>query len=257
MSLRGFLSKMVRCNPKRISKKFEGSNYNGKQLYERSKETIDTQEAARRCVKLQSLEKSFHQSVELLALTEGTRRNSPTSSARTAHAASPSMQPGAAAAAMLNPQLSMLQGAGAPGLCGLGLNSYAMPGMFNPALMGLHPTLGMGNSMFGGMGMNSLSGMNPAAMNMLLYQQQNSSLQNRLLAMTLAKNQIYERELMALGLLPQNDSGMNRKAPGPDGTDASSDTPLEEQCKRPIHSVSEDTEEEQPQAGAKKRRLCP
>jgi hypothetical protein len=58
-SLRTFLSKMLNCQPMRISKKFVGSNYNGKQVYVRRKNTLPNEEVRARRAKLQELERKF------------------------------------------------------------------------------------------------------------------------------------------------------------------------------------------------------
>ena len=99
MSLRCFLAKMVYCNPKRISKKvgydlsadvflifelketliaiffcpsfqFEGSNYNGKQLYEQNDKELDPKEAEARRTKLQQLEDKFEDSIKAMKKVE-------------------------------------------------------------------------------------------------------------------------------------------------------------------------------------------
>ncbi|CAB9510822.1 expressed unknown protein [Seminavis robusta] len=58
-SLRTFLSKMLNCQPMRISKKFVGSNYNGKQVYVRRKNSLSNEEVRSRRAKLQELERKF------------------------------------------------------------------------------------------------------------------------------------------------------------------------------------------------------
>jgi hypothetical protein len=58
-SLRTFLSKMLNCQPMRISKKFVGSNYNGKAPYVRKKNTLPNEEVRARRAKLQELERKF------------------------------------------------------------------------------------------------------------------------------------------------------------------------------------------------------
>lgn len=66
-SLRIFLSKMLNCNPMRISKKFVNSNYNGKQLYVRKPNTLPQEEVVKRRERLQELEKKFLKRVSPLS----------------------------------------------------------------------------------------------------------------------------------------------------------------------------------------------
>ncbi|CAB9505510.1 expressed unknown protein [Seminavis robusta] len=70
-SLRSFLSKMLNCKPKRISKKFEGSDYNGKQVYVSQPYKLTAEEARERRDRLCTLERKFHQSVAELKNAEG------------------------------------------------------------------------------------------------------------------------------------------------------------------------------------------
>jgi hypothetical protein len=70
-SLRSFLSKMLNCKPKRISKKFEGSDYNGKQVYVSQPYKLTVEEARERRDRLSTLERKFHQSVAELKNAEG------------------------------------------------------------------------------------------------------------------------------------------------------------------------------------------
>jgi hypothetical protein len=72
-SLRSFLAKMVHCNPKRISKKFEGSDYQGKRGYENSNLDLNPQEAQMRRAQLQVLENQFEESVKGLQEAEDSR----------------------------------------------------------------------------------------------------------------------------------------------------------------------------------------
>lgn len=60
-SLRTFLSKMLNCHPMRISKKFVGSNYNGKQVYTRrtGDDRLSNEEVKDRRAKLCDLERKF------------------------------------------------------------------------------------------------------------------------------------------------------------------------------------------------------
>lgn len=73
-SLRSFLSKMLNCKPKRISKKFEGSDYNGKQVYVSQPYKLTAEEARERRDRLCTLEKKFHQSVAELKNAEGMKQ---------------------------------------------------------------------------------------------------------------------------------------------------------------------------------------
>ena len=74
-SLRNFLSKMLNCKPKRISKKFEGSDYNGKQVYASQPYKLTAEEARERRDRLCSLERKFHQSVAELKSVEGMKQH--------------------------------------------------------------------------------------------------------------------------------------------------------------------------------------
>ena len=74
-SLRNFLSKMLNCKPKRISKKFEGSDYNGKQVYASQPYKLTANEARERRDRLCSLERKFHQSVAELKSVEGMKQH--------------------------------------------------------------------------------------------------------------------------------------------------------------------------------------
>ena len=58
---------MLNCNPKRISKKFEGSHYNGKQFY-RPCTKLAPKEADKKKAKLQHLEKNYKESLRVLDL---------------------------------------------------------------------------------------------------------------------------------------------------------------------------------------------
>lgn len=60
-SLRTFLSKMLNCHPMRISKKFVGSNYNGKQVYTRrtGSDRLSNEQVKARKDKLGELERKF------------------------------------------------------------------------------------------------------------------------------------------------------------------------------------------------------
>ena len=59
-SLRRFLASMLNCNPKRISKKFEGSDYaRGRKFYLKSSDVLEPEEAQVRRDKLNNLERKY------------------------------------------------------------------------------------------------------------------------------------------------------------------------------------------------------
>lgn len=59
-TLRGFLAKMLSCKPKRISKRFEGVDYNGRKTFKKCADTSDTRVAAQKClIKLGKLERRY------------------------------------------------------------------------------------------------------------------------------------------------------------------------------------------------------
>lgn len=66
-SLRIFLANMVLCSPKRISKKFERTNYNGKQLYKQNQSKLSPEEASQRSEILEKIEGNFQESLKVLA----------------------------------------------------------------------------------------------------------------------------------------------------------------------------------------------
>lgn len=74
ISLRRFLSKALNCSPKRISKKFEGSLYNGKQLYKRKTSTLTPKEIEARRNKLRELEQKYQESLRVLEMVEASRK---------------------------------------------------------------------------------------------------------------------------------------------------------------------------------------
>lgn len=76
ISLRRFLSKALNCSPKRISKKFEGSLYNGKQLYKRKTSTLTPEEVEARRNKLRELEQNYKESLRVLEMVEASRKPS-------------------------------------------------------------------------------------------------------------------------------------------------------------------------------------
>lgn len=63
-TLRSFLSKMINCNPKRVSKKYENTNYNGKHKYEPSTIPMSLEEMKRRRERLQEYERRFLQALK-------------------------------------------------------------------------------------------------------------------------------------------------------------------------------------------------
>ncbi|CAB9515974.1 expressed unknown protein [Seminavis robusta] len=63
-TLRSFLSKMVNCNPKRVSKKYENTNYNGKHKYEPSTIPMSMAQMKRRRDRLQESERRFLRALE-------------------------------------------------------------------------------------------------------------------------------------------------------------------------------------------------
>ncbi|CAB9503368.1 expressed unknown protein [Seminavis robusta] len=63
-TLRSFLAKMLNCNPKRVSKKYDGNPiYNGKAAYSRSKTTLPPPEACTRQENLLELERKFREAL--------------------------------------------------------------------------------------------------------------------------------------------------------------------------------------------------
>ena len=76
ISLRRFLSQVLNCSPKRVSKKFEGSLYNGKQLYRRKTSTLTTKEVEVRRTKLRELEQNYRESLKVLEMVEASRKDS-------------------------------------------------------------------------------------------------------------------------------------------------------------------------------------
>ncbi|CAB9523844.1 expressed unknown protein [Seminavis robusta] len=58
-TLRSFLSSMMKCKPKRISKKFEGISYNGRMVYQRSKDPFTLQQAMLLRARLSELERRY------------------------------------------------------------------------------------------------------------------------------------------------------------------------------------------------------
>lgn len=58
-TLRYFLSEMINCNPKRVSKKYENTNYNGKQKYEPLSSAMSFEETKRRRERLKEFERRY------------------------------------------------------------------------------------------------------------------------------------------------------------------------------------------------------
>ena len=58
-TLRGFLSSMMKCKPKRISKKFEGISYNGRLTYKTAKDALSLQAAMLLRARLSELERRY------------------------------------------------------------------------------------------------------------------------------------------------------------------------------------------------------
>ncbi|CAB9520838.1 RING [Seminavis robusta] len=67
-SLRKYLSKKLMCSPKRVSKKYEGTNYNGKQVYFRNRSATVANDLAIKA-KLQILEHNFLRTLSETKLT--------------------------------------------------------------------------------------------------------------------------------------------------------------------------------------------
>lgn len=64
-TLRVFLSSMLNCPAKRISKKFVGTNYNGKQIYiKKEDDEVDAEIVAKHHTRLQELEQDFIKSMK-------------------------------------------------------------------------------------------------------------------------------------------------------------------------------------------------
>lgn len=74
LSLRRFLSMALNCSPKRISKKFEGTSYNGKQLYKRKASTLTPVQVEERRMKLREMEQKYLESLKVLKLVEASRK---------------------------------------------------------------------------------------------------------------------------------------------------------------------------------------
>lgn len=76
-TLRGFLAKLLHCNPKRIGKKFEKvPGFSGKLAFVKSKEKISAEEVLRRRDNLSELERRFHDSLAAMERVETELRKS-------------------------------------------------------------------------------------------------------------------------------------------------------------------------------------
>jgi len=73
-SLRGYLAQKLRTNVKRISKKFEGTNYSGKRIYVDKTDSLNKAVVAARQRKLKDLEAKFIESVKFLEKNEADRK---------------------------------------------------------------------------------------------------------------------------------------------------------------------------------------
>lgn len=74
VSLRGYLAEKLRTNVKRISKKYEGTNYNGKRVYLEKTNLPESVVTARRS-KLKELEYKFEKSVKLMEDAESAKKD--------------------------------------------------------------------------------------------------------------------------------------------------------------------------------------
>ncbi|CAB9506818.1 expressed unknown protein [Seminavis robusta] len=83
-TLRSFLAKKLNCKPKRISKKYEGKNYDGKQLYWNSEEPMSPMERRARMAKLQMLEKKFKDCLQTIQLVKASKNMNTTTASHQA-----------------------------------------------------------------------------------------------------------------------------------------------------------------------------
>lgn len=72
-TLRSFLATKLNCKPKRISKKYEGKNYDGKQLYWKTEDDISPQEIRTRLAHLDRLEAKFKECLQAIELVKASR----------------------------------------------------------------------------------------------------------------------------------------------------------------------------------------
>ena len=77
-TLRSFLAQKLNCKPKRISKKYEGKNYDGKQLFWKTEEDISPAELRMRRAKLQRLETRFKECLKAMEIAKASRQSFPT-----------------------------------------------------------------------------------------------------------------------------------------------------------------------------------
>lgn len=160
-TLRSFLAKMLHCHPKRVSKKFRGTDYNGKLAYERKPSNMTIEQLKARQQELQELEQKFR-AVAIPATSTQPPAPASTATATSSHTA-----------LSMNPSLAA---AGLPGgVSSLGIQSSDLRNSF------LFPGAGQGD----GLGGSSLSGLNYPPMD-----------QSRLSQL----NNIYALNQMPLGL---------------------------------------------------------
>lgn len=70
-TLRSFLAKMLNCNPKRVSKKYDGNKiYNGKSAYARAKSPLPSADACLRQENLLELERKFREALSTMQRVE-------------------------------------------------------------------------------------------------------------------------------------------------------------------------------------------
>lgn len=75
ISLRRYLSVALHCSAKRISKKYEGSDYNGKMLYQKCARIISPEEIKERKERRENLEKRYKESLKVLKMVEDSKQN--------------------------------------------------------------------------------------------------------------------------------------------------------------------------------------
>ena len=75
VSMRRFLSSALNCSAKRISKKYEGTEYNGKMLYKKDRAGIAPEEAHERRLALQGLEQKYQDSLKVLKMVEDSKHH--------------------------------------------------------------------------------------------------------------------------------------------------------------------------------------
>ena len=78
-TLRSFLALQLNCKPKRISKKYEGKNYDGKQLFWKSTEDFSPAELRMRRAKLAALKAKFEECLEAIEIVKASRQPYPAS----------------------------------------------------------------------------------------------------------------------------------------------------------------------------------